>query len=422
VATLANYDLGIDERRWIFLSGWPGLKPGEMRTADPEFTAGLVFSKEYGSINVKDSLSLTDGYELVYTNPSQGGMSGGPLLDAGGRVIGIHAAAEGELLWGEDALYQIQLGLSLGVPVRTFLSLASRAKIKPKWLKVESSAPPPLKGGEVTAIREALFTAKKPSRGGSAIDWVNYGNNLWRLFEFEDAVAAFDEAIKLKPKFEQAWYGRGLALNSQEKYREAVVSFDKATEINPRLYQAWRQRGEALYWLKRYSEALASLDKAININPKDSVLYWLRGLMLQELERYAEAVEAYSQAIDIKPHPFAYVNRGSARGNLGDDSGAIADYNKAIEIKPDYAEAYVNRGVARGNLGDYEGEIADYNKAIEIKPDYADAYYNRGILYNQLGDRQRAISDSQKAARLFCEQRSPNCQKAWEFLRLLQQQ
>ncbi|MBC6424700.1 MAG: tetratricopeptide repeat protein, partial [Hormoscilla sp. SP12CHS1] len=45
--------------------------------------------------------------------------------------------------------------------------------------------------------------------------------------------------------------------------------------------------------------------------------------------------------------------------------GAIADSNKAIEIKPDYAEPYVTRGVARGNLGDYKGAIADMQTAAQ---------------------------------------------------------
>jgi hypothetical protein len=46
-------------------------------------------------------------------------------------VIGINAAAEG------DGLYDVQLGYSLGVPVRTFISLAEKAGIKPEWLSVE---------------------------------------------------------------------------------------------------------------------------------------------------------------------------------------------------------------------------------------------------------------------------------------------
>ena len=310
VATLANYDLGIEEEPRVFLSGWPGLKLGEIGRPDPLFTAGRVFSKEWGAINAKDSYSLTEanGYELVYSNPTIGGMSGGPVLDARGRVIGIHAAAEG------DIISRVQLGLSLGVPVRTFLSLASRRKIQPEWLKVESEVPPPLKRavspgrsmspgsanrttrgtsyshkrgdtGERTAIREALFTAKKPSKGGKEKDWVNYGNQLWRLFEFEEAVAAFDEAIKLNPDFEQAWYARGLALDWQGEYQAAVASFDKATEINYSFYQAWRKRSEALYLLKRYSD-----------------------------------------------YVLAYNNWGVTRSDLGDYKGAIEDMQKAAQI------------------------------------------------------------------------------------------
>ena len=399
VATLANYRLGVDERPWVFLSGWPGLKAGERRSADPEFTAGRIFSKERGSLNAKNmnsaSLMESKGYELVYTNPAQGGMSGGPVLDARGRVIGIHAAAEGEFIFEERA--SVQLGYSLGVPVRTLLSLTRKAKIKSKWLKVESSAPPPLKRGEVTAIREALFTAKRPPRGAKATDWINYGNQLWRLFEYEEAVAAFDEAIELKPELEQAWYGRGLALKSQEKYREAVASFDKATEINPRLYEAWRERGEALYRLKQYPEALAFIDKAINIKQEDWVLYWWRGLMLKKLERYAEAVDVYSQAIDINTHPFAYNNRGLARSDLGNYKEAIADYNKAIKINPGFEVAYYNRGLALYNLEDYYGAIADYNKALDINPDFVNAYVNRGNAHSVLGDHQEAIADYNKA-------------------------
>ncbi len=58
-----------------------------------------------------------------------------------------------------------------------------------------------------------------------------------------------------------------------------------------------------------------------------------------------------------------------ARGNSHiDRDKAIADYNKTIELKPDYAFAYNNRGNVYDDKGEYDKAIGDYNKTIELKP------------------------------------------------------
>ena len=57
---------------------------------------------------------------------------------------------------------------------------------------------------------------------------------------------------------------------------------------------------------------------------------------------------------------------------------AIEAYNKALSIKPDYADAYNNMGNALKEQGKLEEAIEAYNKAISIKPDYAEAHYNMG--------------------------------------------
>ena len=56
------------------------------------------------------------------------------------------------------------------------------------------------------------------------------------------------------------------------------------------------------------------------------------------------------------------------------------------------AEEYFNSGIRKANSGDYEGAIKDYNKAIEIKPNDADAYYNRGVAKWDLGDDRGEIA------------------------------
>ena len=86
--------------------------------------------------------------------------------------------------------------------------------------------------------------------------------------------------------------------------------------------------------------------------------------------------ERYSyEGVTVDNDAIAYNNQGLAKQNLGDYEGAIADYTKALEIDPDFADAYYNRGNAKKKLGDYKGAIADYNKALEIGPDFAAAYY-----------------------------------------------
>jgi tetratricopeptide (TPR) repeat protein len=91
---------------------------------------------------------------------------------------------------------------------------------------------------------------------------------------------------------------------------------------------------------------------------------------------------------------------GNKRYDSGDNQGAIADYDKAIKIKPNYANAYNNRGSAKYNLGDKKGAIADYNQAIKIKPDYAKAYHNRAIAKSDLGDNKGASADYDKAMKI----------------------
>ena len=100
----------------------------------------------------------------------------------------------------------------------------------------------------------------------------------------------------------------------------------------------------------------------------------------------------------------AYCGRGTAKGNKGDYDGAIADFDRAIAINPNYAEAYYNRGLVKAEQGDYDGAIADYDRAIAINPNYAVAYCGRGVAKAEQGDYDGAIADFDRAIAI-----NPNC-------------
>jgi S1-C subfamily serine protease len=86
VATLANYYIGIEDRPLAFLSGFTGSGGDAKR----QFNVGTVFPTSTTIFAAQNAYSMASGRELVYTTFSQPGMSGGPILDQQGRVIGIH--------------------------------------------------------------------------------------------------------------------------------------------------------------------------------------------------------------------------------------------------------------------------------------------------------------------------------------------
>ena len=101
------------------------------------------------------------------------------------------------------------------------------------------------------------------------------------------------------------------------------------------------------------------------------------GNALNDQGKLEEASKAYNKALNIKPdYANAYYNLGITFQTQGKLEEAIEAYNKALTIKPDYAEAYNNMGITLQDQGKLEEGIEAYNKALAIKPDYAEAWLN----------------------------------------------
>ena len=95
------------------------------------------------------------------------------------------------------------------------------------------------------------------------------------------------------------------------------------------------------------------------------------------------------------------LERGDALSEARDYTAAIAAYNIAIELKPDFAEAYNNRGFAYYLNKDAEHAIADFTRAIELRPNYPKAYNSRGVVYMSNGyGSSKAIADFDRAIAL----------------------
>ena len=88
------------------------------------------------------------------------------------------------------------------------------------------------------------------------------------LKRYDEAFAAYDKALALKPDLAEAWLGRGNVFYDLKRYDEAFAAYDKALALKPDLAEAWLGRGNVFIELKRYDEAFAAYDKAFSLKPE----------------------------------------------------------------------------------------------------------------------------------------------------------
>jgi tetratricopeptide (TPR) repeat protein len=163
--------------------------------------------------------------------------------------------------------------------------------------------------------------------------------------------------------------------------------------------------GQVYFWDGKFQKGLSAFDRAIENAQQGgtseglATIYFYRGYIYDAiLDDPKQAIADYDKAIELRSDlGEGYNNRGIAYAHKGDHDLAIADFDKAIELRPDHAHAYNNRGLAYHDKGEYGRAIADYDRAIELKLDYAEAYYNRGLAYYDKGEYDLAIADFDKA-------------------------
>jgi tetratricopeptide (TPR) repeat protein len=155
------------------------------------------------------------------------------------------------------------------------------------------------------------------------------------------------------------------------KFDLASATIVKAIEAVPvkerfSYYYFWKIQSILFSRLEKYPQALESIETAIKLEPQDRILLNEKATILSSQKQYAAAIKIYDSMISQQAEAYVYVNRGLARSYSGDKQGAIADYERAIKINPQYAQAYENRGVAKSGLGNNQGAIIDLSKAAEL--------------------------------------------------------
>jgi tetratricopeptide (TPR) repeat protein/S1-C subfamily serine protease len=366
-------------------------RSAQLKESTPIYVAGFphadgglaAYQFSTGTLAAVVTRPVGKGYTLVYYNDTFTGMSGGPILDGQGQLVGIHGASKTAYTesQGISPEHGSKVGLNLGIPVDSFL------RQRPQVLGDLNLPVPPsaIITNEMTASDYFLLGADQEIAGNS-----------------KAALVSYQKALLLKPDYADALFARAnIRYFSFSDFKSAITDYDQALRLNPNLVPAYLHRG-VMRWLSNDLQgAINDLNQAIRLNPTIDIAYSNRGTIRTQLGDLRGAMNDLKQAIRLNPNnAIAYHSRGNVHRGLGDFNNTIADYDQAIRRNPNFAEAYYNRGLTRAQLGDLKTAILDFDQALRLKPNFASAYNNRGNVHQALGDLKSAILDYDQALKL----------------------
>lgn len=336
VAEVSSEDITMGENAEVF--GYP-------------INASKKLTHKKGEIVANAKVGVEEGYQLLYRIETNPGMSGGPVVDKFGNVVGVHG--RGEL--NERVLDRtgniVKTGVNYGVPAK-YLLLALLGK------DARYKDDEPISLEDYYAKTSRLWRSKKDHGG-------EYGIKLAsRLISLTNDKFLLMWAYSYRRDMYQAMhqYSNALADNA------SAYSFAESAEM-----QYLLSRDECnLHWaLRNYVHAVKCWDGVIMTRPLESASYALRGFAWSMLREWQKALGDFERALAKDPNNTDYLITASRMNWLLANYDQSMRYaNKAISLDPVNTEAIMQRALVFESIKNYPEAIKDLSRATQIlKPD-----------------------------------------------------
>jgi tetratricopeptide (TPR) repeat protein len=154
----------------------------------------------------------------------------------------------------------------------------------------------------------------------------------------------------------------------------------------------------ALYSNNQIQEALVGIEALVKDFPNSPILYNIRASCYKANGQMDASVKDYEKAITLKPdYAEAYYNLGVTLRELEQIDAALKSYEKALAIKHEYPGAHNNLGTILLDLGSLDSAVDHFEWAVAFKPDYAEAHNNLGVVERHQEKFDQAIKSFEKA-------------------------
>ncbi len=228
-------------------------------------------------------------------------------------------------------------------------------------------------------------------------NYLERGRLFLSLKRYKEALADFDNYISKYPMEAECYIYRARARRSLQDETGALEDERKAKDLKSNK-QSDTNEGIAQYNLKNYSNAVEQFNLAIQKNKQDGRAYLYRAWSLMMLKKYPASLLDFNKAVELTKDADAFYGRAFLKHTLRDYTSAIVDYDQAILLRPSSIDAYLNRGLAKMQSGDDKGAQSDFKKIIQQDEENFKAYYSLAQLEKKNGEVEKACEYLKKAA------------------------
>ncbi len=203
------------------------------------------------------------------------------------------------------------------------------------------------------------------------------------------------------------WFVSWLQRHSRNLLRQPILPGDRATaeqmvklgELDCGDFsETARQAGERLLAALEAASATAANQPARVVESNDPLALFQQASEQYQAGKLDGALALWEQALALQPDwPEAHNGCGSTLYYLGDPDEAIAQFDRAIALQASDCFAYFNRGHAHFALDDLDAALDDFTRAMELQPNFHLAYHGRGLVLHRLGSYRDAIADFSQA-------------------------
>ena len=207
---------------------------------------------------------------------------------------------------------------------------------------------------------------------------LSYLGNLYALQgNLSEAIASYEEALRLDPRFTMLHTNLGIAFTRKGNFDEAIRHFTRAVQLEPQDPQVHYNLAMVLMKTGRLDEAIRHFLRTLQIEPDHAEAHYEIGLARANQGALTDAIEHFTEAVRIKPEFMrAHNDLGVALARQGQMDDAIREFTRALQIAPEDAEVHNNLGLALAQKGRIEDAVYHFNAALRIKPDFTAALDN----------------------------------------------